>query len=196
MRPSHHHHDKTWFVIPHVIPDYFGAGIFEFLGFYMNMWEIFFQYCFLQLFKSQTLSSELSSTFSLKCNLLPFLTCYFSRDLCHTEAWKCLSSKIYFPKWPKTAARFPRIFFFPILLYCPHISSLHFIFAWASGRVIKTTLEFGAISSSSYKKNPPSFCEQTSLWYLQVISFTIFLRALLINHFMLTVGQPKTTLSI
>lgn len=47
MRPSHHHHDKTWFVIPHVIPDYFGAGIFEFLGFYMNMWEIFFSILFL-----------------------------------------------------------------------------------------------------------------------------------------------------
>ena len=78
----------------------------------MNVWEIFSQCCFLQLFKIQTLSSELTSTLLLKLNLLPFLICYFSGDLCNTEIWKCLSSKIYFPKWPKITARFPRIFSF------------------------------------------------------------------------------------
>ena len=85
-------------------------------------------------------------------------------------------------------------FFFPVSLHCTHIFSLHFIIFWCSGRVMKTTLEFGAASSSNYKKNHP---------YKQFLSlippnnlFTIFLRGFLVNCFMLTVGQPRTTSSI
>lgn len=114
--PPHPHRGKTWFVIPHVIPDSFGAGTVQFLGFYMNGWNIFFQYCFLQLFKSQTLRSELSSTLLLKLTLPPFLICYLSRDLGNAETWQYLSSKIYFPKYPRQLPDF--LGFFSFLSHC------------------------------------------------------------------------------
>lgn len=71
---------------------------------------------------------------------------YFSRRFVKDwNTWKCLSSKIYFPKWPKIIAMFPRIFSFVSPMHCPHTFSLHFNFAWDSGRVIITTLKFGVL---------------------------------------------------
>lgn len=118
------------------------------LSFWALIWmgERDFQYCFSQLFKSQNLSSELSSTPLLKFNLLPFVICSFSRDLCNVEIWKCLSSKYIFQSAQDSCQVFLDLYF---LSHCT--APIFPLFILSSPAL----LEFGATSSLSYKKNPP-----------------------------------------
>lgn len=107
--------------------------------------------------QKQALSSELSSTLLPKLNLLPFLICYFSRDLCNAEPLKCLSSKIYFPKCTK--CQISQDFFSPISLHCTHIFSLHFILPDTVKELYRLLWSLGKLPAQVIKRIP-HFCEQ------------------------------------